>query len=250
MELRPRGEAEEAPIERAGAECGGGITAHDIACRIMRKENYLIASASCAFRSCQSVRHKDERACVLEKFFFALLPKSTLDRPSVSRCACVSRISLSLSLDLCVSSLCVVQAMLNARVLALTLPLPRWAARASPRLAAAAGRTRLTRTLEWSLHCCILDHIFSKRFAIRRAFVDDEDALRRRFRLVGATRRVSCKKKQKTTGKKAFSLSLSLSPVSRACGKRDAWKKDTRAADGERRCVCWGGGTLALLPPW
>lgn len=93
---------------------GALITAHDIACRIMRKENYLIA-------------------------------------------------------------------MLNANILDLTLPLPELLVGRFPALDTTAARARLTKTLEWSLHSCLLDHIFSRRFVVRRAFLDDEVALSHRF---------------------------------------------------------------------
>lgn len=101
------------PDTRGKSE-GAVITAHDVACRIMRKENYLIA-------------------------------------------------------------------MLNANILDLTLPLPMSLAGRSALLDTSAARARLTKTLEWSLHLCLMDHIFSQRFIIRRTFLDDELALRRRF---------------------------------------------------------------------
>jgi len=48
------------------------------------------------------------------------------------------------------------------------------------------SRLRLTKTLEWSLHACILDHAFSSRtMTLRRAFVDDPGALKRRFLVAG-----------------------------------------------------------------
>ncbi|KAJ1449686.1 autophagy protein Apg9-domain-containing protein [Pelagophyceae sp. CCMP2097] len=100
-------------------EAQGLITVHDVACRIMRKENYLIG-------------------------------------------------------------------MLNAGILELRLPAgeaPQ--SRADPLLDAVGHRLRLTKTLEWSLNFCVLDHVFSQRLAVRRAFLDDEDALKWRFRIAG-----------------------------------------------------------------
>ena len=74
-----------------------------------------------------------------------------------------------------------IQAMLNANILDLTLPLPEFLAGHISSLDAAAAHARLTKTLEWSIRSCLLDHIFSRRFVVRRAFLDDEEALRRRF---------------------------------------------------------------------
>ena len=49
------------------------------------------------------------------------------------------------------------------------------------------GRLRLTKTLEWSLHACVMDHVFSSRsMMLRRAFVEDPEALKRRFYVAGA----------------------------------------------------------------
>lgn len=71
--------------------------------------------------------------------------------------------------------------MLNADIFDLTLPLPQSIAGQSALLDTSAGRARLTKTIEWSLHLCLLDHIFSRHFAVRHAFLRDEAALRRRF---------------------------------------------------------------------
>ncbi|KAJ8600473.1 hypothetical protein CTAYLR_010244 [Chrysophaeum taylorii] len=84
------------------------LSPHDVACRIMRKDNYLVA-------------------------------------------------------------------MLNAGILALELPLPSRLAGRYRLLDALAGRLRLTKTLEWSLHVCILDH----------PKADDAASLRRRFVIAG-----------------------------------------------------------------
>ena len=71
--------------------------------------------------------------------------------------------------------------MLNANILDLTLPLPESLTGLISSLDTIAARARLTKTLEWSLHSCLLDHIFSRRFVVRRAFLDDNVALSRRF---------------------------------------------------------------------
>lgn len=90
------------------------ITVHDIACRIMRKENYLIA-------------------------------------------------------------------MLNTNVLNLTLPVPKIFRGVHPSVDRCLSRARFTKTIEWSIHLCLLDHMFSRQYTVRRAFLDDEVSLRRRF---------------------------------------------------------------------
>ncbi|CAM9743593.1 unnamed protein product, partial [Laminaria digitata] len=94
------------------------LTAHDIASRIMRKENYLIA-------------------------------------------------------------------MLNKGILKLSLPLPFLGSRGSGTLWATTGRQYLTKSLEWSVHFCVLNHMFSDKFTVRRAFLEDVRALRVRLVLVG-----------------------------------------------------------------
>ncbi|CAM9846126.1 unnamed protein product, partial [Scytosiphon promiscuus] len=94
------------------------VTAHDIASRIMRKENYLIA-------------------------------------------------------------------MLNKGILKLSLPLPFLGSRGSGTLWATTGQQYLTKSLEWSVHFCVLNHMFSDKFTIRREFLQDVRALRARLVLVG-----------------------------------------------------------------
>ncbi len=102
------------------------ITAHDIACRIMRRENFLIA-------------------------------------------------------------------LINRRVLDLSLPRPAWLVSTVVGGSAAAHATKevkpqeqfLTRNLEWSLHVCLLNDMFNEKFTLRRDFLTDEAGLRRRFVLVG-----------------------------------------------------------------
>lgn len=43
-------------------------------------------------------------------------------------------------------------------------------------------RFMLTKTLEWNLHWCILDSMFDDAFRIRPEFVNNPDALERRFK--------------------------------------------------------------------
>ncbi|CAN0020353.1 unnamed protein product [Ascophyllum nodosum] len=94
------------------------VTAHDIASRIMRKENYLIA-------------------------------------------------------------------MLNKGILKLSLPLPFLGSRSTGTLRATTGQQYLTKSLEWSVHFCVLNHMFSDKFTIRRAFLEDVQSLRLRLVFVG-----------------------------------------------------------------
>ena len=46
-------------------------------------------------------------------------------------------------------------------------------------------RLYLAKTLEWSLHVCLLNHMLSRSFTVRREFLSDEAGLRRRFVLAG-----------------------------------------------------------------
>ena len=46
-------------------------------------------------------------------------------------------------------------------------------------------RLYLAKTLEWSLRVCILNHMLSHKFTVRREFMADEAGLRRRFVLMG-----------------------------------------------------------------
>eukprot|EP00736_Rhodelphis_marinus_P002412 Rmarinus@m.3997 len=82
------------------------ITAHDIALRLMRKENYLIG-------------------------------------------------------------------FINKRVIPLYLPLPFFTT------------PLLTKTLEWNIYYCVLDFMFDSKFCIRKDFIDNPGALRRRFLVMG-----------------------------------------------------------------
>lgn len=43
----------------------------------------------------------------------------------------------------------------------------------------------LTRNLQWSLHVCVLNDMFTEKFTLRRDFLSDEAGLRRRFVWVG-----------------------------------------------------------------
>lgn len=63
--------------------------------------------------------------------------------------------------------------MMNRGVLALNVPI--WPLR---------RRFMMTKTLEWNLHWCILECMFDEHFKVRPDFVNDPDALRRRFRSV------------------------------------------------------------------
>ncbi|CAM9970570.1 unnamed protein product, partial [Discosporangium mesarthrocarpum] len=94
------------------------VTAHDIASRIMRKENYLIA-------------------------------------------------------------------MLNKGILRLSLPLPFLGRQGRGTMGASTGQQFLTKSLEWSVHFCVLNHMFSQKFTIRRMFLEDVRALKVRLCLVG-----------------------------------------------------------------
>jgi len=63
--------------------------------------------------------------------------------------------------------------MLNRGILALNVPFP-----------GLGGHLLLTKTLEWNLYWCILDPMFDKGFRVKRSFVSEPMALRRRFRTV------------------------------------------------------------------
>ena len=54
-------------------------------------------------------------------------------------------------------------AMLNKRILKLSLPLPFLGSRGSGTLWATTGRQYLTKSLEWSVHFCVLNHMFSDK---------------------------------------------------------------------------------------
>jgi hypothetical protein len=75
-------------------------------------------------------------------------------------------------------------ALLNNEVLPLSLPLPAWPW--APR-GAAPQRTRplLPQTLEWSLSLTLLDVMYDGQLKLRRDFLTDPAALRRRFVLAG-----------------------------------------------------------------
>lgn len=38
----------------------------------------------------------------------------------------------------------------------------------------------LTKTLEWNIRWCVLDHMFDERFEVRPDFLDHPEALRKR----------------------------------------------------------------------
>lgn len=54
-------------------------------------------------------------------------------------------------------------AMLNKGILKLSLPLPFLGTRGSGTLWATTGRQYLTKSLEWSVHFCVLNHMFSDK---------------------------------------------------------------------------------------
>lgn len=54
-------------------------------------------------------------------------------------------------------------AMLNKGILKLSLPLPFLGSRGSGTLWATTGRQYLTKSLEWSVHFCVLNHMFSDK---------------------------------------------------------------------------------------
>ncbi|CAN0525483.1 unnamed protein product, partial [Ectocarpus sp. 8 AP-2014] len=54
-------------------------------------------------------------------------------------------------------------AMLNKEILKLSLPLPFFGSRGRGTLWATTGRQYLTKSLEWSMHFCVLNHMFSDK---------------------------------------------------------------------------------------
>lgn len=54
-------------------------------------------------------------------------------------------------------------AMLNKGILKLSLPLPFLGTRGSGTLWATTGQQYLTKSLEWSVHFCVLNHMFSDK---------------------------------------------------------------------------------------
>lgn len=61
-------------------------------------------------------------------------------------------------------------AMLNKGILKLSLPLPFLGSRGSGTLWATTGRQYLTKSLEWSVHFCVLNHMFSEKVRTADAF--------------------------------------------------------------------------------
>ncbi|ERN08077.1 autophagy-related protein 9 isoform X1 [Amborella trichopoda] len=79
-------------------------------------------------------------------------------------------------------------AMLNKGVLA--VPVPYWVPGAGPAINSANGGGRknrliLTKTLEWCLNWCILQNMFDRNFMIRRDFVNNPFALRKKLMAFG-----------------------------------------------------------------
>eukprot|EP00850_Spirogloea_muscicola_P012653 SM000082S22895 [mRNA] locus=s82:523573:527908:- [translate_table: standard] len=72
--------------------------------------------------------------------------------------------------------------MLNKDVLA--FPCPSWL----PGVERRAGRgVMLTKTMEWSLNWCLLQHMFDRNFLIKKDFVAEPEVLRKRLMAVGCT---------------------------------------------------------------
>ncbi|CAM9422454.1 unnamed protein product, partial [Heterosigma akashiwo] len=77
-------------------------------------------------------------------------------------------------------------ALVNCGVLDLSVPLPFLGAVGRGTWAARTEGFYLTRTLEWSIHHCLLHQMFAPGArALRRAFAEDVGALRRRLRTAG-----------------------------------------------------------------
>ncbi|XP_058077951.1 autophagy-related protein 9-like [Magnolia sinica] len=77
--------------------------------------------------------------------------------------------------------------MLNKGVLA--FPIPQWVPGAGPAVNSRAhGRKHhliLTKTLEWTLNWCILQSMFDRNFCVRRDFISNPTALKKRLMAVG-----------------------------------------------------------------
>lgn len=62
-------------------------------------------------------------------------------------------------------------AMLNKGILKLSLPLPFLGSRGRGTLWATTGQQYLTKSLEWSVHFCVLNHMFSDKVCDARVCV-------------------------------------------------------------------------------
>lgn len=60
-------------------------------------------------------------------------------------------------------------AMLNKGILKLSLPLPLLGQRDKGTLRATTGAQYFTKSLEWSVHFCVLNHMFSEKVRLVRA---------------------------------------------------------------------------------
>ena len=137
------------------------LTAHDIANRILRKENFMVALINHGLLPLQASRHL---AC----------------------CCCFTRGTLR---GVCARG-CMVGSGGNAGLMSLLRP--RCTAHASLMLAVCAQPVSLfpsfnvmTKTLEWNLYATIIDAMFDAQFRIRQTFTQDVSSLRRRLFLCG-----------------------------------------------------------------
>ncbi|KAK4742854.1 hypothetical protein SAY87_000855 [Trapa incisa] len=78
--------------------------------------------------------------------------------------------------------------MINKAVLAFQIP--SWLPGVGPAVNCSDGRQRrpiLTKTLEWTLNWCILQSMFDRNFCVRKEFISNPRALKKRLMLVGLT---------------------------------------------------------------
>ncbi|KAK4801343.1 hypothetical protein SAY86_021830 [Trapa natans] len=78
--------------------------------------------------------------------------------------------------------------MVNKAVLAFQIP--SWLPGVGPAVNCSDGRQRrpiLTKTLEWTLNWCILQSMFDRNFCVRKEFISNPRALKKRLMLVGLT---------------------------------------------------------------
>ena len=123
------------------------LSAHDIACRVMRKENYLIAFINQGILALHVPVPRALARALRAGRAGRAAPDGATEPGAVATLA-------SETCGACGSGPCV------------------------PRL-------YLAKTLEWSLRVCILNHMLSHKFTVRREFMSDEAGLRRRFVLMG-----------------------------------------------------------------
>lgn len=63
-------------------------------------------------------------------------------------------------------------AMLNKDILKLSLPLPFFGSRGSGSMHATTGQQYFTKSLEWSVHFCVLNHMFNEKVKDKRGTVE------------------------------------------------------------------------------